>query len=60
MSPPRPWLAHYDPGVPASLAPYPDGTLVDFLDRHASERPEGLALLFKGRRITWRAARRAH
>ena len=54
MSSPRPWLAHYDPGVPPTLAPYPAGTLVDFLDRHAKERPDGAALLFKGQRISWR------
>jgi long-chain acyl-CoA synthetase len=54
MPSPRPWLAHYDPGVPATLAPYPDGTLVDFLDRHVRERPDGSALIFKGRHISWR------
>ena len=54
MSSSRPWLAHYDPGVPETLAPYPGGTLLDFLDRHVAERPEGIALIFKGRRITWR------
>src|SRR5688572_4011192 len=54
MPSPRPWLAYYDPGVPATLAPYPDGTLIDFLDRHAKERPNGAALIFKGRHISWR------
>jgi long-chain acyl-CoA synthetase len=54
MSSPRPWLAHYDTGVPTTLAPYPGGTLVDFLDRHVKERPDGAALLFKGQRISWR------
>ena len=54
MSSSRPWLAHYDPGVPTTLQPYPAGTLIDFLDRHVKERPEGIALIFKGRRITWR------
>jgi long-chain acyl-CoA synthetase len=47
-------LDHYDPGVPASLEPYPDGTLVDYLDKHAKERPAADALIFKGRHITWR------
>ena len=28
---PAPWLAHYDAGVPATLAPYPERTLVDYL-----------------------------
>jgi long-chain acyl-CoA synthetase len=48
------WLDHYDPGVPPSLEPYPDGTLVDFLDKHTKERPAADALIFKGRHITWR------
>ena len=50
----RPWLAHYDPGVPASLAPYPGGTLVDYVDRHVQVRPDGAAIIFKGRRLSWR------
>ena len=54
MPSPRPWLAHYDSGVPQSLEPYPRETLVDFLDRHATERPDAPALIFKGRRMTWR------
>jgi long-chain acyl-CoA synthetase len=33
--PARPWLAHYDPGVPATLAPYPTETLVDLVRRQA-------------------------
>jgi len=51
--PERPWLAHYDEGVPASLAPYPEGTLLDDLRRHARERPDAPALIFKGRRVSW-------
>jgi long-chain acyl-CoA synthetase len=49
-----PWLAHYDPGVPPTLAPYPPGTLLDYLDRHVRERPGAPALLFKGRALSWR------
>ena len=26
-----PWLGHYDPGVPASLAPYPSRILLDYV-----------------------------
>ena len=26
-----PWLGHYDPGVPATLAPYPSRTLLDYV-----------------------------
>lgn len=49
----RPWLAHYDPGVPPSLAPYPSGTLLDLLRQHATERSARPALLFKGRAMSW-------
>ncbi|HEX6210896.1 MAG TPA: AMP-binding protein [Methylomirabilota bacterium] len=52
--PERPWLAHYDPGVPASLAPYPGGSLLDLLAEHAGTRPDAPALLFKGRSMSWR------
>ena len=51
--PERPWLAHYDADVPPSLA-YADGTLVDHLRRHAIERPQATALIFKDRRLTWK------
>jgi long-chain acyl-CoA synthetase len=50
---PAPWLAHYDEGVPATLAPYPDRTLVDYLADAARERPNRPALLFKGATITY-------
>ena len=49
---PRPWLSHYDPGVPASLAPYPERTLLDYLAETARARPELAALVFKGTRIS--------
>jgi long-chain acyl-CoA synthetase len=48
------WLDHYDSGVPASLEPYPTGTLLDYVDKHTRERPAADALIFKGRHITWR------
>src|SRR5262245_39867561 len=51
--PERPWLAHYDPDVPPSLD-YDDGTLLDYLSRHAAERPAATAIIFKGRRLTWK------
>lgn len=47
-----PWLAHYDPGVPHTLAPYPNRTLVDYLADAARDRPRQAALLFKGATIT--------
>jgi long-chain acyl-CoA synthetase len=49
-----PWLVHYDPGVPASIGEYPDKTLVDFVAEHAATKPDATAIVFKGRRITFR------
>jgi long-chain acyl-CoA synthetase len=49
----RPWIEHYDEGVPPSLA-YPPGTLVDVLRATAAERPAHPALLFKGTTLTYR------
>ena len=47
-----PWLAHYDAGVPQTLAPYADRTLIDYLADAARARPTDAALLFKGATIT--------
>lgn len=44
----KPWLAHYDADVPSSLAPYPDKTLLDYLDDLARDHGARPALLFKG------------
>jgi long-chain acyl-CoA synthetase len=48
----RSWTRHYDPGVPTTLAPYPDKTLVDYLREHATSNPHTAAILFKGTRIS--------
>lgn len=48
-----PWLAHYDDGVPPTLAPYPTRTLVDYLADAARDRPRQAALLFKGATVTY-------
>src|SRR4249919_1427765 len=53
MSPAAPWLAHYDPGVPATLAPYPNRTLVDYVAEWARNRPDSPALLFKGAKVSY-------
>jgi long-chain acyl-CoA synthetase len=50
---PAPWLAHYDPGVPATLAPYPNRTLIDYVADAARDRPASPALLFKGATISY-------
>ena len=48
----HPWLRHYDPGVPHTLAPYPDRTLLDYFDDSVRARPAAPALLFKGRAMS--------
>jgi long-chain acyl-CoA synthetase len=48
----KPWLHHYDPGVPATLAPYPAGTLLDCVAEAARMRPASTALYFKGSKVT--------
>ncbi len=53
LTPSSPWLSHYDPGVPATLAPYPDRTLVDYLADAARNQPDKPALLFKGATMTY-------
>jgi long-chain acyl-CoA synthetase len=54
-----PWLAHYDEGVPASLAPYPSRTLLHYITDTASERPTHPAALFRGTRLTYQELERA-
>ena len=51
----RPWLSHYDPTVPPTLAPYPELTLVDVVRERAGERPEAVALRFEGARTSYRS-----
>jgi long-chain acyl-CoA synthetase len=47
-----PWFAHYDRGVPRTLAPYPERTLLDFAADAMRERPDSPMFLFKGTTIT--------
>lgn len=47
------WRAHYDPGVPRTLEPYPDCTLLDYLAAAARDHPDGKALWYKGRTVSW-------
>ena len=49
----KPWLAHYDAGVPETLAPYPSRTLVDYLADAAREQPNDPALHFKGTTLSF-------
>ena len=53
MSAAAPWLAHYDPGVPATLAPYPDRSLVDYLADAARDSANDPAVQFKGATLSF-------
>jgi long-chain acyl-CoA synthetase len=48
-----PWLDHYDEGIPASVGPYPERTLLDDLADGVAQRPGAPAALFKGRTVSW-------
>ena len=48
-----PWLAHYDQGVPETLRPYPDRTLLDYVSEAARDHPTAPALFFKGAAISY-------
>jgi long-chain acyl-CoA synthetase len=47
-----PWHRHYDAGVPTSLAPYPEKTLLDYVADGVRRAPEAPALLFQGTRVS--------
>jgi len=48
-----PWFKNYDPGVPRTLEPYPDRTLLDVAVATARERPGHTMMWFKGGVITY-------
>jgi long-chain acyl-CoA synthetase len=50
----KPWLKHYDPQVPASLAPYPDKPVFSFLDEAAARFPDRPCTIFRGCVLTYR------
>lgn len=45
----RPWTNSYDPGIPESLAPYPDHPLHDFLKASAQKFPDNVCTLTSAR-----------
>ncbi len=49
----RPWLKFYEPGIPHHLQ-YPDVPLDRLLDRAVKDFPEKDAIVFHGRKITYR------
>lgn len=48
-----PWFRHYDPGVPRTLEPYPETTLVAELRAAAREQPRRDLLRFKGAGLSY-------
>jgi len=49
----RPWLKSYEPGVPHHIQ-YPDIPLHDLLDNAVRDFPDREAIIFRGRKITYR------
>ena len=49
----KPWIHHYDKGVPHTLHPYPEETLVDVVRRSAKEQPKHSAMFFKGMSLSY-------
>ncbi len=47
------WLKQYDSGVPHTLQPYPERTLVDVVGDAAQQRPDHTALFFQGGRLSY-------
>ncbi|MBN1376278.1 MAG: AMP-binding protein [Dehalococcoidia bacterium] len=48
-----PWLKNYDQGVPYTLEPYPQRTMVDVVDESRQARPYRSMFFFKGARLTY-------
>lgn len=49
----QPWLKNYDQGVRATLKPYPATTLADVVHDTAVQRPDHVALWFKGHTMSY-------
>jgi long-chain acyl-CoA synthetase len=47
------WLKSYEAGVPPTLVPYPEKTLLDVVSDTVRQRPDHTALIFKGRRLSY-------
>lgn len=47
------WLKSYDRGVPPTLEPYPDSTILDVFTRTAKQKPGHTCVIFKGSHITY-------
>ena len=49
----HPWLSRYDEGVPSTLAPYPDRTLIDIVRETARARPRHPVSIFHGATLSY-------
>ena len=49
----RVWFKSYDPGLPHTLAPYPERTIMDFVHETVEQRPDHSALIFKGKSMSY-------
>jgi long-chain acyl-CoA synthetase len=49
----KPWFKSYDPGMPKTLKPYPERTLLEAVRETVYVRPEHTALIFKGRKMSY-------
>ncbi len=49
----KPWLSHYDPGVPEHID-YETPCMPDFLERSAQRFPDHMALVFQGYSLSFR------
>ncbi len=50
----KPWLKHYDSGVPPSLAPYPNILIQQLLEDSARKHPDAPCTIFKGAVVTYK------
>ena len=48
-----PWLKNYDKGVPHSLKPYPEHTLIEVIAENARQRPKHTMIWFKCNTISY-------
>ncbi len=49
----KPWFKFYEPGMPRTLRPYPQRTLLEVVTNTARQRPDHTALIFKGNRLNY-------
>ena len=48
------WQSHYDAGIPATLEPYPQRTLLDYVAESSAKWPNRPAVVFKGAEVSYR------